>query len=129
MAAPQPASVTIGSSGWSCSSPGGTRAGPAFVDAVTSPLLPRVLVLTVVAVGVPVVATVLLRTSVVRGLGGGDPRAVLSGALAGAVTQPAALAVAEDRAPATDVLVGYAAVFPVAMVTTIVLGQLLAVLL
>lgn len=125
---PQQASVTLRQLGLVLFLAGvGTRAGSAFVEALASPLLPRVLVLAVVAVGVPVAATLLLRRRAVGSLGGvADDRSALAGLVAGITTQPAALALAQDRAAAQDALVGYAAVFPVAMIAKIVLGQLLA---
>lgn len=108
----------------------GTRAGPAFVEALGSPLLLQVLALGAVAIAVPVVVTLLWRRRAVASLGEvRDDASALAGLMAGITSQPAALALAEERAATQDALLGYAAVFPVAMVGKILLGQAIAALL
>ena len=100
----------------------GSRAGQRFVASVTSDLGWKVLVLgalltTVAAVAVVVVGRTVLKTS---------PRQ-LAGMLAGAQTQPAVLAFANDRS-GFDLRVGlgYAMVYPAAMIAKILLAQVLA---
>ena len=128
---PQSASVTLRQLGLVLFLAGvGTRAGPAFVDALGSPLLLQVLALGAVAIAVPVAATLVLRDRALGGLGAvGDTPSALAGLVAGITSQPAALALAEDRAAGQDALLGYATVFPVAMVGKILLGQAVAAVL
>lgn len=128
---PQGASVTLRQFGLVLFLAGvGTRAGPAFVEALGSPLLLRVVVLGVVAIGVPVVATLLLRRRALASLGeDAQGSAALAGLIAGVTSQPAALALAEDRGAGNDALLGYATVFPVAMVGKILLGQAIVAIL
>lgn len=128
---PQSASVTLRQFGLVLFLAGvGTRAGPAFVDALGSPLVLRLLLVGLVAVAVPVVVTMLGRRRAIASFGEQrSPAAVLAGLLAGVTSQPAALALAEERGAGQDALLGYAAVFPVAMVGKIILGQALAALL
>ena len=128
---PQSASVTLRQLGLVLFLAGvGTRAGPAFVDALGSPLLLQVLVLGAVAITVPVAATLVWRRRALASLGGVvDASSALAGLVAGIASQPAALALAEDRAAGQDALLGYATVFPVAMVGKILLGQAIAALL
>lgn len=128
---PQSASVTLRQLGLVLFLAGvGTRAGPAFVAALGSPLLLQVLVLGAAAIAVPVLATLLLRRFALAGLGDvGDRASALAGLLAGVTSQPAALALAEERSATQDALLGYATVFPVAMVGKILLGQAIAALL
>jgi putative transport protein len=100
----------------------GTRAGGSFTSAVTSGLGWRVAVLGVVltaltATAVAVVGTVVHRIDPTR----------LAGLLGGAQTQPAVLAFANERTGFdTRVALGYALVYPAAMIVKIVLAQILA---
>ncbi len=128
---PQSASVTLRQLGLVLFLAGvGTRAGPAFVDALGSPLLLQVLALGATAIAVPVVATMVWQRRALDSLGRvTDGPSALAGLVAGITSQPAALALAEDRAAGQDALLGYATVFPVAMVGKILLGQAIAALL
>ena len=128
---PQSASVTLRQFGLVLFLAGvGTRAGPAFVAALDSPLLPRLLVVGAVAIVLPVVAVLALRHAAVAALGEqAEEPSALAGLMAGITSQPAALALAEDRGAGPDALLGYAAVFPAAMLCKILLGQALAALL
>ncbi len=99
----------------------GTRAGGLLGDAFASDAWIRLLVL-----GAAVTATVAGGVYAVmrRGFGMGGTR--LSGVLAGAQTQPAVLAFANDRtAHDCRVAQGYALVYPAAMIAKILLGQML----
>lgn len=128
---PQSASVTLRQLGLVLFLAGvGTRAGPAFVDALGSPLLLRVLLLGAVAIAVPVSAMLLWRRTAVASLAeDADASSALAGLVAGVASQPAALALAEDRGAGNDALLAYAMVFPVAMVGKILLGQVIVALL
>lgn len=102
----------------------GGRAGSAFVEAVASPLglqlLGMGLLLTALhAATLLFIGRRLLRTAGVR----------LAGVMAGSQTQPAVLAYA-DEATGRDprVALGYALVYPVAMVAKIVIAQVLTLL-
>ncbi|WP_088320861.1 aspartate:alanine exchanger family transporter [Kineosporia sp. R_H_3] len=100
----------------------GTRAGGSFTAAVTSSLGWRIgllgLVLTsLTAVALAVVGTVVHKIDPTR----------LSGVLGGVQTQPAVLAFANERTGFdTRVALGYALVYPAAMIVKIVLAQILA---
>lgn len=100
----------------------GTRAGGSFWGAVTSGIGWRVAVVgvvvtTLVAVGVAVVGTVVHRMEPTR----------LAGVLGGVQTQPAVLAFVNERTGFdTRVALGYALVYPAAMIVKIVLAQVLA---
>jgi putative transport protein len=100
----------------------GCRAGQQFVAAVSSDLgwkvfLLGALVTTLAAVGIGLAGRLVLRT---------DPGHT-AGMLGGAQTQPAVLAFADDRT-GHDLRVGlgYALVYPAAMITKILLAQVLA---
>ncbi|MCL2849696.1 MAG: transporter [Micrococcales bacterium] len=99
----------------------GSAAGPAIVTAFGSGQWVKIGLL-----GLVVTATFCVGLSLVMrkvfGVGGTK----LSGVLSGAQTQPAALAFANDRTRYDPrVALGYALVYPAAMVTKIVLGQVL----
>lgn len=102
----------------------GTRAGTLFVDAITSSLGWKVAVLGLI---VTVVGAVSLLAA--ARLFHGTDWVQLSGQLGGAQTQPAVLAFANTRT-GFDIRVslGYALVYPVAMVGKILLAQLLVIL-
>lgn len=101
----------------------GSRAGSAVVDALEG------------GQGVPLLVTGLLITGtaalgimfVARMIGAGGPR--LAGIIAGAQTQPAVLAFARERSPDHQrVGLGYALVFPAAMLMKILMAQLMVLL-
>ena len=102
----------------------GTRAGPAFADAIVRPSA-----LAAVAAGAAVTSTALLillfaGTRVLR-----LPPLTLIGVLAGMQTQPAVFAYASDQlADDHDLTLGYASVYPMAMISKIVIAQILAAL-
>ncbi len=99
----------------------GTRSGAAFADEVGS-----LLGLETVAAGALVTAaTAAAGVAVARALSMAPPAA--AGLLAGLQTQPAVLAFADQRTNGDDrVNVGYAMVFPVAMIVKIIAAQVLA---
>lgn len=99
----------------------GTRAGGRFTDAVTSNLGWKVALLGFVVTTVAAVAllgaTRLLRST---------PRQT-AGVLGGAQTQPAVLAYADEQTGSDMAVgIGYALVYPAAMISKILLAQLLA---
>ena len=102
----------------------GTRAGVLFTDAVTSTMGWRVAVLgfvvtVVAAVVLLVIGRLIHRTNWVQ----------LAGQLGGAQTQPAVLAFANTRTGFdTRVSLGYALVYPAAMIGKILLAQILVIL-
>ncbi len=102
----------------------GTRAGVLFTDAVTSTMGWRVVVLgfvitVVAAVVLLVIGRLIHRTNWVQ----------LAGQLGGAQTQPAVLAFANTRTGFdTRVSLGYALVYPAAMIGKILLAQILVIL-
>lgn len=99
----------------------GTRAGAQIGDAFTSGQWLRILVLGVLVTGVVATGLYLVMR---RAFGIGGTR--LSGLLGGAQTQPAVLAFANGRTGYdARVALGYALVYPAAMITKIVLGQVL----
>jgi len=99
----------------------GTAAGNHFADAVTSQLGWKVAVLGLVLT--TLAAVVLI---VAAHLAGSPPRQT-AGMLGGAQTQPAVLAYANERTRADmRVGIGYALVYPAAMITKILLAQILA---
>lgn len=103
----------------------GTRSGQAFVGTIRDGGAPEVLAVAVVVAAVTVVATVVIGRRLLR-----LPPGVLTGMLAGLQTQPAALAYANElSASETGPSTGYSTVYPVAMVTKIVLAQILVALL
>lgn len=99
----------------------GTTAGGLFVDAVSSGAGWRVAVLGLIVTSF-VAAALLLVMRVVHKVDG----ARLAGQLAGSQTQPAILAYANERTEYDNrVALGYALVYPVAMILKILLAQLL----
>jgi putative transport protein len=100
----------------------GTRSGSAFAHAVSSWHG-----VGIVAAGVVVTTvTVVVASCAARRVLGLDP-VTASGMLAGMQTQPAVLAFASERTANDDrVNVGYALVYPVAMLVKLLLAQLLA---
>ena len=100
----------------------GSRAGERFVGAVTSDVGWKVAVVgavmtTLAAVGIALVGRYGLR----------QPPRELAGVLAGSQTQPAVLAFANERTGFdTRVGLGYALVYPAAMIAKILIAQLLA---
>jgi putative transport protein len=100
----------------------GTRAGGSFTAAITSGVGWRIALLGLVITGLAGLAWFGLG----RYLHRVEPLR-LAGLVAGAQTQPAVLAFANDRTGFdTRVALGYALVYPVAMITKIVLAQVLA---
>ena len=98
----------------------GLRAGPAFASAIVEPSA-----LLAIATGAAVTATVLtvflLGSRLLR-----LPTRALVGVLGGMQTQPAVLAYAADQLDDDrELSLGYASVYPLAMITKIVLAQLL----
>ena len=100
----------------------GSRAGGDLVDALGSPEGLRIflagLIVTCTAAGG------LLVLGRVLGLGG--PR--MAGIIAGAQTQPAVLALAQERTSDQRVGLGYALVYPAAMILKIVVAQILVLM-
>jgi putative transport protein len=99
----------------------GTIAGSRFADAVTSELGWKVAVLGLVVTSLAAVA--LLTAARVAG----SPPRQTAGMLGGAQTQPAVLAYANEQTGSDlRVGIGYALVYPAAMISKIVLAQILA---
>jgi putative transport protein len=99
----------------------GTTAGSRFADAVSSELGWKVALLGLVLTSV--VAVALLAAT---RLAGSRPRQT-AGVLAGAQTQPAVLAYANEQTGAdVRVGIGYALVYPAAMIVKILVAQVLA---
>lgn len=102
----------------------GTKAGLLFSDAVTSELGWKIALLGGVVTVVAAVAVLAAGRLVHR-----TPWVRLAGQLAGAQTQPAVLAFANTRTGFdTQVALGYALVYPAAMIGKILLAQLLVLL-
>lgn len=100
----------------------GTRSGSAFASAVTSWHGVEIVLAGVVVTAVAVVVA----TSTARRVLRVDP-VTAAGVLAGMQTQPAVLAFASERTGHDDrVNLGYALVYPVAMLVKLVLAQLIA---
>ncbi len=100
----------------------GSRAGRQFVGAITSDLGWKVLLLGIAVTSAAAIAIIVVGRFVLR-CGG----VRLAGMLGGAQTQPAVLAFANDRTGHDlQVGLGYALVFPAAMVAKILLAQILA---
>jgi putative transport protein len=102
----------------------GTRAGAAFWDTLRqghglSLLLSGALVTLLVGVATLWIGVRVLRT----------PMSLLTGMLAGIQTQPAVLAFAQEQAADDLPSVGYAQVYPIAILVKIVLAQVLLALL
>jgi putative transport protein len=101
----------------------GTRSGYAFAETISTgdglPLvLAGALITSTAAVGMLVAGRVALRV----------PAGVLAGMMAGVQTQPAVLAFAVEQEGDEDPNVGYATVFPVAMIAKIILAQVVLLL-
>ena len=96
----------------------GSEAGGALSTAV------GVSVLQVVFIGAAITMSIVLGTLVVGRYILGVPLSVLVGILAGIQTQPAVLALAVDKTGKDLPNIGYATVFPLAMIAKILLGQL-----
>lgn len=102
----------------------GGRAGAAFVDALASPLGVELLAAGLVITAVHAAALLLVGRRVLQQAG---PR--LAGIMAGSQTQPAVLAHAnESTGHDARVALGYALVYPVAMVVKILVAQVLTLL-
>ncbi|MFZ0161521.1 MAG: TrkA C-terminal domain-containing protein [Kineosporiaceae bacterium] len=100
----------------------GTRAGGSFGTAVTSSLGWRIAV-----VGAVVTSAVAVALIVAGRVGHQLDAERLSGVIAGSQTQPAVLAFANDRTGFDNrVALGYALVYPAAMIVKILLAQVLA---
>lgn len=101
----------------------GGRAGSAFVDALQTPLGLKIIGAGVIVSGLHAVALVFLSMKI---LGTAGPR--LAGFIAGSQTQPAVLAFANSSTRFDErVALGYALVYPVAMVTKILVTQILTI--
>lgn len=99
----------------------GGRAGAAFVEALQTPLGLKIIGAGVVVSGVHALALLVIARHY---LGVGGPR--LAGFMAGSQTQPAVLAFANSQTDFDQrVALGYALVYPVAMVTKILVAQVL----
>lgn len=99
----------------------GTTAGNRFADAVTSELGWKVAVLGLVVTSIAAVALLLAAK-----IAGSPPRQT-AGMLGGAQTQPAVLAYANEQTGSDmRVGIGYALVYPAAMISKILLAQILA---
>ncbi|WP_181309624.1 aspartate:alanine exchanger family transporter [Nocardioides campestrisoli] len=99
----------------------GTTAGGALVETITSPVGWKVILL---GIAITTVAAVLLLVAAALAR---SPSRQTAGVLGGAQTQPAVLAYADERTGSDPrVAVGYALVYPAAMITKILLAQLLA---
>ena len=102
----------------------GTRSGPAFAHAIVQPSA-----LAAIAAGAAVTSTALLilllaGTRLLR-----LPTQTLVGVLAGMQTQPAVFAYASDQLDDDrDLTLGYASVYPMAMIAKILIAQILAAL-
>ena len=102
----------------------GTRAGQGFVEAALSADGWRIALVGLSVTAVYMAALVLALRAIVR-----PGSTVLAGMLGGAQTQPAVLALANERTGFdTRVAVGYALVYPAAMIAKILVAQLLVAL-
>ncbi len=100
----------------------GTRAGGSFSTAVTSSLGWRIAV-----VGAVVTSTVAVALLLAGRLGHKLDSSRIAGVIAGSQTQPAVLAFANERTGFDNrVALGYALVYPAAMIVKILLAQVLA---
>lgn len=103
----------------------GLRAGPAFSSAIAEP---SALLVIATGVGVTTAALLVFMMGATRLLH--LPPRTLIGTLAGMQTQPAVLAYACDELDdEREVTLGYASVYPLAMITKIVIAQILVALL
>jgi putative transport protein len=99
----------------------GGRSGSAFVDAVQSPVGVKIVLAGLLITFVHGVALVIIGRRVLESAG-----ATIAGMVAGSQTQPAVLAYANESSGFDQkVALGYALVYPVAMVTKILVAQLL----
>lgn len=99
----------------------GGRAGSAFVDAIRSPLGPKLIVAGLLVTAVHAIALIGIAKWGLRASG-----QRIAGYAAASQTQPAVLAFANSATNHDErVALGYALVYPVAMVTKIVIAQLL----
>lgn len=102
----------------------GTRAGDGFADTVANPDSLAILGLAALVTSVPLLLTLLVGRRVLR-----LPAPTLAGVIAGVCTQPAVLAFASEKTrDDPDVDVGYATVYPLAMIAKIVVAQVLLAL-
>jgi len=101
----------------------GSRSGSALVEALSSGEGIKLAAVATIAVALTAAVFVVAGRQLL-GLGG----ARLTGALAGLETQPAVLAFATEQTGDDRVSASYAVVFPIAMLTKIVLAQLLTFL-
>jgi len=101
----------------------GSRAGGALTDAMSSPRGAKLAVAAVMVIAVVAAAMVVAGRRLLH-LGG----ARLAGTIAGLETQPAVLAFATEQTADDRVGTTYALVFPVAMLTKIILAQLIVLL-
>ena len=102
----------------------GGRAGSAFIDALRTPLGWKLIVAGLLVSAMHGIALVVLASRVLRANG---PRT--AGFIAGSQTQPAVLAFANAATRFNpEVALGYALVYPVAMVTKILVAQILTFL-
>lgn len=103
----------------------GTVAGGTVSSTLASPSSLKVLAAAAIVTALPVAVVVLAGRRLLR-----LPPATLAGVLSGSHTQPAVLMyAAEQTDDDPDVSVGYATVYPLAMITKIVVAQLLVALL
>lgn len=102
----------------------GTQAGGALAKALSNPAS-----LTILGIGAALTTLVSVVTLVVGYKLFRIPFAFLSGLLASIQTQPAVLAFANERTSTDEANIGYASVYPVAMIAKIVIAQILIILL
>jgi putative transport protein len=102
----------------------GVRSGQAFASTVASAEALRIAAAGIVVTAVSVGVTILLCTKVLKA-----PAAALAGIIAGTQTQPAVLAYATAQvSDEREVNLGYATVYPLAVIAKIVLAQLIVAL-
>ncbi|MGO0577238.1 aspartate:alanine exchanger family transporter [Ornithinimicrobium panacihumi] len=102
----------------------GGRAGSAFVEAVRTPLGLKILLAGLIITGLHAVVLLLVGRKILLASG---PR--MAGVIAGSQTQPAVLAYANEATTHDQrVALGYALVYPVAMVVKILAAQVLTLL-
>jgi putative transport protein len=98
----------------------GIRAGGTLSGALAKVSLLRIALGATVVTALPVVVAMFVGRRLLR-----LPISVLAGTVAGILTQPAVLALAVERSESDLPNVGYAAVFPVAMIAKILLAPLI----
>ncbi|MBK9435774.1 MAG: transporter [Micrococcales bacterium] len=102
----------------------GSTSGAALVGALKTDVGPRLFI-----VGVLITGTAALMLRFFGPRGGGISGPVLAGSIGGAQTQPAVLAFANDRTKADPrVNLGYALVYPVAMILKVLIAPLLGLI-